>query len=256
MWDAVVRLFFDLLLQIYHIVGDWGLAIIVFTVILRLLMTPLMIKQVRGMHEMQKHQPYLKEIQEKYKDDKEKQQQKILEYNSEHGVNYFGSCLPMLLQMPIFFALFQMLAAPTEKKPLGGPLSEYLLASDSSTGSFFGIIPDIMQSAGGAFEGQGWIAAIPYVIILVIFSLSIMVPQLMTPTADPSQKQTQRIMGVSMAAMMLFFGWSMPAGVLLYWDTSSIIGIAQQWFTQRTLKKTTEEAEEAEASSKKKSKKK
>jgi len=258
MWNAFVNLLFEILRQIYYVVGDWGLAIIVVTVALRLMMTPLMVKQVRSTYELQKHQPKMKEIQEKYKDDKEKQSQKLQEFYAEHKVNPFASCLPMLLQMPIFIALFQMLAAPSESKPLGGPLAEYL-SSNSGVGSFFNIIPDIMNSAKGVYAGSGVIAVIPYVALLLIFALSILIPQLMTP-GDKSQKQNQRVMGFSMAAMMLFFGWGMPAGVLLYWDTSSVIGIVQQWFTQKAMKKATEDAEEDKKSSsgpiKKKSKKK
>jgi YidC/Oxa1 family membrane protein insertase len=240
MWNAFVNLLFEVLQQIYSVVGDWGLAIIVLTVALRLLMTPLVIKQTRSTYELQKHQPKMKQIQEKYKDNKELQTQKLQEFYAEHKINPFASCLPMLLQMPLFVALYQMLAAATEKAD-GGPLAQYL-ASNSGTGSFFGIIPDIMVSASSVFNGDGWVAAIPYIILLLLFSLSIYIPQLITPG-----EKTQKTVGMYMAVFMLVIGWSTPAGVLLYWDTSSIIGIGQQWFTQQAMKKTMEDEDSSPA---------
>ena len=234
MWNAFVELLFTLLQQIYYVVGDWGLAIIVFTIIIRLLMTPLMIKQTRSMYELQKVQPLIKQIQEDYADDKELQNQKMAELYAEYKVNPFASCLPMLLQMPIFFALYQMLAPITEKAA-GGPLAQYL-ASTSGTGSFFNIIPNLMLTANEVFDGgKGFVATIPYFILLALFAVSMYLPQLIQ-----QGEKSQKMMGLYMSLFMLFIGWSVPAGVLLYWDTSSLIGVAQQWYTQRSLQKATE----------------
>ena len=243
-WSAFVNLLFQILQQIYYVVGDWGLAIIVFTVAVRLLLTPLMVKQVRSMAELQKVQPLIKEVQEKYKDDKELAQQKQMELMAEHKVNPFASCLPMLLQMPIFIAFYQMLANETIRDGVvsraGGPLFQYLHTS-GGMGSFYNIIPNIMLSASSVFDsGKGFLAAIPYFILLAIFALSIYIPQMMQHNTEKSQK----MMSLYMSVFMLFIGWSVPAGVLLYWDTSSIIGIAQQWFVQRQMKKATEDEED------------
>ncbi|MCL2492037.1 MAG: YidC/Oxa1 family membrane protein insertase [Coriobacteriia bacterium] len=250
MWASFIQLLFDLLQQLYYMVGDWGLAIIVFTVIIRLLMTPLMIKQTRSMYDLQKIQPLMKEIQEEYADDKELQSQKLAELYAEHKVNPFSSCLPMLLQLPIFMALYQMLAPITERTT-GGPLALYLAstAGPEGVGRFFGIIPNIMLSASDVFAGgKGFLATIPYFILLALFAVSVYVPQLLQQQAAQNQDQpNQKMMSIMMVIMMLWFGWRAPAGVLLYWDTSSIIGIAQQWFTQRQLKNATEESTEIEA---------
>ncbi|MCL2818165.1 MAG: YidC/Oxa1 family membrane protein insertase [Actinomycetia bacterium] len=240
-WSSFVELLFTLLRQIYYVVGDWGLAIIVFTIIIRLLMTPLMVKQTKSMHEMQKIQPLMKEIQEEYADDKELQQQKLAELYAEHKVNPFASCLPMLLQMPIFVALYQMLAPITEKAA-GGPLAHYLAstAGPEGVGRFYSIIPDLMLSANQVFDGgKGFMASIPYFILLALFAVSMYLPQMIMKA-----EKTQKMTSLYMMPLMLYIGWTVPAGVLLYWDTSSFIGIAQQWFTQRSLEKALEGTEE------------
>jgi len=247
MWGSFVNLLFDILKQIYLVVGDWGLAIIVFTIALRLLMTPLMVKQVRGTHEMQKMQPMIKNIQEKYKDDKDEQAKKMQELYAETGFNPLASCLPMLLQMPLFVALYQMLGASTEKRL--GPFAEYV-ASNPDSGNFLsflpnlfsadgGVVPGLTASASEVFQGFGVISALPYILLIALFGLSIYIPSLITP----NQQANQKTMMISMAVLMLFFGWNTPAGVLLYWDTSSIIGVAQQWFTQKMLDKASDNEE-------------
>jgi len=244
MWADFVQLLFEILRQIYYFVGDWGLAIIVFTILIRLLLTPLMVKQTRSMHDLQKIQPLMKELQEKYADDKETLNAKTMELYAEHKVNPMASCLPMLLQMPLLIAFYQMLASETLKDGAvaraGGPLFQYLNspAATSGEGSFYRIIPNLMLPAREVFTKQGIGPAIPYIILLLLFAVSIYVPQLLTSqNASPEQQQQQKVMGISMAVMMLWLGWGVPAGVLLYWDTSSIIGIVQQWLTQRTLQK-------------------
>jgi len=251
MWASFVQMLFEILRQIYYFVGDWGLAIIVFTILIRLLLTPLMVKQTRSMHDMQKIQPLVKELQEKYADDKEKLNQKTMELYSEHKVNPMASCLPMILQMPLLIAFYQMLAGETLKDGVvaraGGPLFQYLNspAATSGEGSFYRIIPNLMTPARDVFANQGFAAAIPYIILLLLFAVSMYIPQLLTAqTASPEQQQQQKIMGITMAAMMLWLGWGVPAGVLLYWDTSSLIGIAQQWLTQRALKNSMEASDE------------
>lgn len=237
MWTAFINLLFEILLWIYKGVGDWGLAIIVFTVASRLLMTPLMIQQIRSTHKIQKIQPFVKELQEKYKDDKEMLNQKTMELYAEHNINLLSGCLPMLLQTPLFMALYQMLAAPIAGKNPGGPFAQHL---GSSVGSFYGLIPNLMMSSKEVFNTHNWVVFIPYLVLLIFFGASMYVPQMMTPGTDNNQK----MMTLAMSGVLLLIGWSAPAGVLLYWDTSSLIGIGQQWFTQRSLQKATESTPE------------
>lgn len=238
MWSAFKAfLFHDALIPIQGVVGDWGLAIIVLTVLIRLLLIPLTVKQTKSMFELQRIQPKLKELQKKYGDDKEKLQEETLKFYSEHKVNPFGGCLPTLLQMPILFALYGVFGG-TPKRP---GLMMTWLTEKGVTGTFFNIIPDISKTPAVMFKHSP-VEAIPYIILVALFGLSIWLPQALTPGADRQQKS----MGLYMGAMMLFFGWSAPAGVLLYWDVSSVWGIAQQQLLTASLKRGAAHAEETQ----------
>ena len=108
-WTQFKDIIFQALQYLQSITGDWGVAIILLTVALRILILPLTLKQTKSMLELQQIQPKIKELQAKYKDDKEKLQEETLKFYSENKVNPFGGCLPAILQMPIFFALFGVL---------------------------------------------------------------------------------------------------------------------------------------------------
>jgi YidC/Oxa1 family membrane protein insertase len=108
-WDAVVAFLNFLLQAIYGVVGNYGIAIILLTILVKVVLLPLTIKQTRSMIAMQKIQPEIKKLQEKYKDDKEKLSQEMMKFYKENKVNPLGGCLPLLLQLPIFFALFSVL---------------------------------------------------------------------------------------------------------------------------------------------------
>jgi YidC/Oxa1 family membrane protein insertase len=237
-WTLFVNLIFEILKAIYGLVGDWGLAIIVLTIIFRLLLWPLTIKQTRSMANMQKLQPLMKEIQEKYADDKEKQNQEMMKLYAEHKFNPLSGCLPMIIQMPLLIAFYSVLAAPVIDKAgkvtrAGGPLAKFL---GGEGGSFFGILPDIMMTPKAAMA-QGFAQAVPYLIVLAIFGLSIILPTLMMPQNTTAQGNQQKMTSYIMAAFMLFVGYSIPAGALLYYDASSLIAAGQQFLTQRSLKK-------------------
>jgi YidC/Oxa1 family membrane protein insertase len=233
LWDAFKQAIFVFLQQIESVVGDWGLAIIVLTVLVRLALMPLTIKQTKSMLEMQKVQPKIKELQAKYKDDKEKLQEETLKFYQENKVNPFGGCLPALLQMPLLIALYQVLGG-TPGHP--GILMKYFVENDT-VGRFYFLIPDIAKTPSQVFAAQGALAAIPYVLLVLLFGLSVWLPQALMP----GEKQ-QKMIGAYMGVVMLFFGWSAPAGVLLYWDVSSLWGVAQQQVIMGLAKR--DEAEE------------
>ncbi len=234
MWEAIKTLLFQGLQSLESITGDWGWAIILLTIGLRLAMVPLTVKQTKSMYELQRIQPKIKQLQEKYKNDKEKLQEETLKFYSENKVNPFGGCLPILLQMPVFLALFQVLgttaknASPTWNLPAYlGTLSGAEQAAAKSFGLFgLRILSDITLTPQAVFKADGIMGAIPYVTLVVLFGLSIWLPQQLMP-GEKQQKQT----GMIMAVMMLWFGWISPAGVLLYWVTSSVIGLIQQQIT-------------------------
>lgn len=232
MWDAFKEGIFQFLVLIEGFAGDWGLAIVILTIIFRLAVWPLTVKQTRSAIEMQRVQPLVKEIQKKYADNPEKQQEELLKFYQEHKVNPFGGCLPMILQMPIFIALYQVLGGSPGKPGLMG---QYF-ADKGIAGSFFGLVPNLLTTPKASFE-EGVLIALPYIILLVLFGLSIWLPQALMPG-----ERSQKMIGLYMGVFMLFVGWSVPAGVLLYWDVSAIVGLGQQRLTQRALKKAHAEA--------------
>lgn len=223
-WQAIKDFIMYGLQFLYGITGDYGWAIILLTVVIRLALTPLTVKQTRSMYEMQRIQPKIKELQKKYKDDKEKLQEETLKFYQENKVNPFGGCLPIILQMPILLALFQVLQNEFPEYIAGLPTA----AAQEAAKQFWIILPDLTASPAEVFSSSGWVTAIPYLTLVALFGLSIWLPQQLMP-GEKQQKTTAMIMGV----MFLYFGWNVPAGVLLYWVTSSLLGIVQQ---QATLK--------------------
>lgn len=231
LWLGFKEVLFWLLQQFQGFVGDWGVAIILLTVVIRLALMPLTIKQTKSMYELQRIQPKIKQLQEKYKDDKEKQQEELLKFYQENKVNPFGGCLPMIVQMPFFIALYQVIGG-TAKKP--GILLKFLeaLPSDLQTSAvrFLFILPDITKTPKDMFAAHGIIAALPYLVLVVLFGLSIWLPQWLMPG-----ERQQKMIGAYMGVMFLYFGWVSPAGVLLYWVTSSAWGLAQQQLTVKWM---------------------
>ncbi len=227
MWQAFKDLIFGGLQYLFSVTGDYGWAIVLLTVALRLALAPLTIKQTRSMYELQRIQPKIKELQKKYKDDKEKLQEETLKFYQEHKVNPFGGCLPILLQMPVFLALFQVLGGTPERP---GNLLRHIEslgpAAEEAAKRFWIVLSDITLTPQAVYDASGALSAIPYLALVVLFGLSVWLPQYLMP-GEKQQKQT----GAILAVMMLYFGWISPAGVLLYWVTSSVIGIVQQQVT-------------------------
>jgi len=223
-WLAIKEAIFSALQFLYDITGDYGLAIILLTVAIRLLMIPLTVKQTRSMYEMQRIQPKIKQLQKKYKNDKEKLQEETLKFYQENKVNPFGGCLPLLLQMPVFIALYQVLGGTPENPGLFLQYVESLPEAEQAVVTRGWIIlPDLTATPASIWAADGFLAVIPYALLVILFGLSIWLPQFLMP-GEAQQKQIAMIMAV----FMLYIGWISPAGVLVYWVTSSVLGIAQQ----------------------------
>ncbi len=177
-------------------------------------MLPLTLKQTKSMVEMQKIQPKLKELQEKYKNDKEKLQKEMLKFYSEHKINPLGGCLPLLLQIPIFWALFRMLVpAKGEESFLKG--ASFLWLEDLSRSPSFYSLGKLSLT---------WAEALPYYILILLIFVSSYLPQKMI-TSDPQQEKTM----IFMTLFIAFIAWKLPAGVLIYWITTNIWQIGQQY---------------------------
>lgn len=232
MWDVFKDWIFDIIQFFYNFCGDWGLAIIIVTVIFRILISPLMHKQTKSTYGMQKIQPLIQELQTKYGDDQVRLQEEMQKLYAEVKFNPLAGCLPMLLQMPIFIALFQV-------------LSEMGARTEGTTYEFYNLVPSLVTTPSTAFT-EGFGTFVPYLILMVIFAGATFLPmvlQQMGNKDNPQRNQTLIMSGV-MSLFMLWISWGSPAGVLLFWGASSLLGIAQQQISMRIMKR--RDAEEAE----------
>lgn len=212
LWNGIVKGLADLLSTLYRSAGhDYGVAIVLLTLGIRVLLLPLTIKQTRSMHEMQRVQPMLKKLQEKHKDDKQKLQEEMMKFYQEHKVNPLGGCLPMLLQFPVMIALFQMLRTNPSIK--GQP--------------FWLLVPDLSATVG-KYGLAHWQAGIPYYVLVVLMVATTYIPQKMM-TSDPQQEK----MMIFMSIFMAWIAWSIPAGVIVYWVTTNVWTIGQQYIMLR-----------------------
>lgn len=234
MWDWIVQILLEILKVIQGFAADWGLSIIILVIIVRLLLTPLMLKSTKATARMQVLQPKLMEIQERYADDPQRQAEEMQKFYSENKFNPFGGCLPLFIQMPLLLALFTLL------RDLPHYFPDY-----EGTFSFLNILPSLITSPATAMA-DGFTTALPYIIALVLFSVLTLIPQLyMARNQTGAQAQSMKTMGIVMTIMMLFVGWGLPAGVLLYYDVSTLWQVVQQIFvTQKVIDKAKAEEEE------------
>ena len=233
MWEAFKDFIFWGMDICHSIVGDWGVAIILATLIFRLLLFPLMQKQIKSSYKMNKFNPMIQELQQKYADDPQRLSEETRKIYSESGFNPVAGCLPLFLQMPIFIAVFQVLRDEMSWR-----------VSDAAAGyNFLQIIPNLTVTPNDALS-QGVMTFLPYAIILLLFAGLTFLPMIISQAGqEGQQKQTMIIMSVVMTVMMLFIGWGSPAGVLLFWATSSLFGVLQQQITTRIMKKEDAEME-------------
>jgi len=247
MWQAILEALFQALKFFYNFTKDWGIAIILLTIVFRILVWPLMTKQVKSSIGMQKLQPLMKEIQEKYADDKQKQQEELMKLYKEQEVSPFAGCLPMLLQFPLLFAFYGMLtiahADKTGKLIGGGPLYHYL--GGKAAPFLFGFLPDIMKTPDMILKAHGgwnnFFGALPslwpYLLIVVIFAVGGMIPMLMMPGGAQ-----QKSMGVFMSLFMVYIGFIVPAGAGIYYSASTLFAAGQQALIQTRMKEAEEKA--------------
>ena len=186
----------------YRFVGNYGLAIMVLALVLKVLLSPLYVNMYRSAKGMQKLQPKLKKIQELYKDDPERLQWEMMKLYREAGVNPLGGCLPMILMLPVFWALYQVLQNAIELKG-----SSFLWIQDLSMKDPYYALPIIMGVVSAA---NAWFQ----------------------PTADPNTKKTS----VLMAVVFVFIFLNLPAGIVLYWLAYSLYGLIEQRIYRYILK--------------------
>ena len=223
----------------YDIIPNYGVAIIFLTLLVRFLLFPLTLKQTRSMKAMQEVQPEVKRIQKEYKDDREEMQKQVMAIYQERGVNPAAGCLPLLLQMPIWFALFQVLrVGPDPDNP--GELTGTAISETSNLGQallndnadFLGM--HLLETPGQAFSSVGLPSALPYIILVLIVIAAgyYQTRQTSKRAAASGQAQNQPAgMQTVMKVMPVLFGvfsWNFPAGLVLYFATSNLFRIGQQ----------------------------
>lgn len=203
---------------IYKFIPNYGIAIIILTIITRGMFWPLAKKSYKSMGEMRKIQPLMQEIREKYKDDKTRMNQEMMTLYRTYKINPMGGCLPMLIQLPVFFALYRMLYSAIELRhaPFFGWITD-LAAPDRLF--HFGFKIPFMEPPYG----------IP--VLTLIMGASMLLQQKMTPTpGDPAQAKMMMLMPVIFTFIFINFS----SGLVLYWLVSNIFSVAQQYYTQKT----------------------
>lgn len=212
---GLTRLFERMLEAAYQAIPNYGVAILLITVLVRISMAPLMTKQMKSMKRMSALQPEIKEVQEKYKGDREKQSVEMMAIYKKHGLSpfsMFSGCLPMLLQLPVFIGFY------------------YALQSSISLRQqpFFGWMDDLSKPEA-LFTIP--VLELPVRALPILMGLSMFLQQKFTPTTmDPAQA---RMMLWMMPVMFTFLFYQFASGLVLYWFTSTLLGIGQQWLTNR-----------------------
>jgi YidC/Oxa1 family membrane protein insertase len=256
-FSPLINLFESIMVFIHaHLVGgSWGLAIVGLTVLTRAVLVPLTFKQLRSMQEMQRMAPEINKLKEKYKDDKQRQQQEIMKFYQENKINPLASCLPFLLQLPVFISLFYMLRTDLKFDICGQQLRDYysrelhrpitknsqipehavkvmghtvkgltevgcnVVAPGSAK---FLFIPDITYKATGA---------VLIVLIAVYIGSQIASTLMATATADPNQRRMMLLLPLVIVAFLFRY----PAGLLVYWITTNLWTIGQQYFIKQRM---------------------
>ena len=202
---------------IHDVIPNYGIAIILLTLLIKILFWPLGSKSYKSMSDMKRLQPLMMELREKYKDDKQRMNQEVMGLYKTYKVNPMSGCLPMLVQMPIFFALYRMLYQAIELRhaPFMGWIVD--LSAPDRLFSFDLAIP-FMQAPYG----------IP--VLTIIMGASMFLQQKMSPTTgDPTQAKMMMLMPIFMTVIFVNF----PAGLVLYWLVNNVLSIGQQYYIQK-----------------------
>lgn len=224
----VISKVIDALYQVTVTIGfpSYALAIILISILLKIILFPLMQKQMKSTMNMQEVQPKLEYLQKKYKNNPEKMNEEVMKLYKEYNINPMAGCLPLLIQMPILIGLF-------------GALRQYNF--DPIEHATFFWIPNLAEKD-------------PLFILPILVALTMFLQQKISMSATPSaaENPTMKTMLYIMPAMMLFVCWQMPSGLCLYWAFFSILSIIQQFFMNKQKKKEMVLRAEREAAEKEK----
>jgi len=243
MWSSLITLVTKLLTMLYGFTHNYGVAIILLTVLIRVILYPLMQKQMVSMREMQKIQPLMKAVQEKYKNDKERLNKELMALYKEHKVNPMSGCLPLIIQMPILILLFQTLRVfkyyiPNTETIDGGFLwiaNQVSVLIDGKLTDVAGLAaPEQLIDLGSGIFGIQYLGILPFLV-----AGSMYIQQKMTSPGGAAGKdggssaQTQKMMTIMMPLLIGFMSFTLPSGLTLYWFTSTLLGIGQQYLINK-----------------------
>jgi YidC/Oxa1 family membrane protein insertase len=194
---------------------NYGIDIILLTVLIKIIFYPLSLKSYKSMKQMQKMQPVIAKLKEKYKDDREKLNKEMMEIYKGKGINPLGGCLPMVVQIPVFFALYRVLMGAIEFRHAPFMLWINDLAS-----------PENLYTLNVA----GY--SLPLRVMPLIMGITMVIQQKMTPTSvDPMQEKMMLFMPV----VFTFLFWGFPTGLVLYWLINNVISIGQQYYINKQV---------------------
>jgi YidC/Oxa1 family membrane protein insertase len=219
----LTRPFFLGLRWLNGVLGNYGVAIIVFTAFLRLLIFPIANKQYVAMNKMKKLQPEMKRLQEKHADDRMKLQQEMMELYKREKANPITGCLPILIQIPIFFALYKVLFVAIEMRhaPFFGWVKDLSAPDPTSILNLFGLLPFTPPDALSFISIGVW----PLLMGVFMYMQQKLAPQ----PADPTQAKIMMLLPF----VFVFVSAQFPAGLVVYWAWTTLLGILQQWILMR-----------------------
>lgn len=258
-----------LLAFFYSLIPSYGMAIILLTLTVMVVLTPLTLKGTRSMMAMQQLQPELKKIQNQYRDDRERLNEELMKFYKENSINPLGGCLPLLAQMPVFLVLFQVLRGLTRRAPDLGAYSGWVMGqlglgetptappesvtertfdpaflspdsamyqalSDSFEMNFLGI--DLAESASRALS-ESFVHALPYLVLILLVAFTGWFQQRQIQGRNPSSNQNpqQQMIMKLMPILLPVISFSLPGGLVLYFLVSNTYRIGQQAWITRTL---------------------
>lgn len=227
----------------YDLTHSYGFSIVLLTLAVRLLVTPLTIKGTRSMMAMQAFQPEIKRLQQEHKGDRQRLNEEMLKFYRENNINPMGSCLPLIIQLPVFFILYQVIRGLTNKPAGSATFDPRYVADDTALHEslskvdqmlFLGV--DLARSAADTLR-ESLVEALPYLVIIAVVTATSYIQQRQVAgrnpaaMANPMQKNLMRLMPI----MFAFFSFSFPAALGLYFVTSNLWQVGQQWYISRHL---------------------
>ena len=250
MLDSLAEPIANLLAWIYSLTPgehSYGLAIVLLTIAVMLIVTPLTYTGTKSMIKMQRLQPEMKRIQKKYKDDRQQLNEELMAFYKENQVNPLGGCLPLLIQLPVFLVLFQVLRGLTRTEELANGMTVFdpryishsteLYQELHMTDEMNSFGMDLAKSATEVLSDSGIISALPYLSMIVVVLVTSIIQQRQVQgrnpnaAANPTQQMIMRVLPL----MLAVFSFTFQAALVVYFVVSNLFRVGQQYFITRTL---------------------